>query len=460
MRAAPAFPPFLVLLALLALLAAPAPAAAEEDGAEPGDLAVRSLFGRGADRAEAVRALARRGDPDMAAVLALSLRYRPDDGGEALAAFQAVTGSAAAGWFEAMLWLEAHPEIQAHPSYRDVKLALLGRIDGGFARFLGDGRGQPENLDIRLEEIVWGGVRPDGIPSLDSPRMVAAADAGYLDDDDPVFGVEIAGDARAYPLRILGWHEMMNDTVGGVPVALAYCTLCGSGILYETRVAPREEPFVFGTSGLLHRSNKLMFDRETHSLWSQFSGEPVSGPLRGRGLRLRPRPLVVESWAGWRARHPGTTVLSLDTGYRRDYGAGVVYRDYFAGPDLMFPALSGADPEDRPKDYVFAVRAPGGARAWPLSDFEGGAVVNGRSGLLDVVLVGDAATRTVRAYERRGLSFEATADPARLRDAGGGEWEVTESRLAGPGGARLPRVAGHIAFRFAWMGWPGAGEAR
>ena len=98
--------------------------------------------------------------------------------------------------------------------------------------------------------------------------MIAAGDADYLRDDDLVFGVEINGDIRAYPLRIMGWHEMFNEVIGGVPVALAYCTLCGAGILFETAVEGRDEPFVFSTSGFLYRSNKLMYDRQTESMWN------------------------------------------------------------------------------------------------------------------------------------------------------------------------------------------------
>ena len=123
--------------------------------------------------------------------------------------------------------------------------------------------------------------------------MIGASDAEYLLDTDLVFGIEINGDARAYPLRIMGWHEMVNDVIGGVPVALAYCTLCGSGILFDTQLEGTDEPLVFGSSGLLYRSNKLMFDRKTNSLWNQFSGEPVVGPLVGSDIKLKVRPITL-----------------------------------------------------------------------------------------------------------------------------------------------------------------------
>ena len=148
-----------------------------------------------------------------------------------------------------------------------------------------------------------------------NPKLIDAKDADYLTGDEQVFGVSIDGDSRAYPLRIMDWHEMFNDVIGGVPVALAYCTLCGSGILYDTRVEGREAPFVFGSSGFLYRSNKLMYDQETNSLWNQFVGRPVVGPLTGSGIELKILPVAITSWRKWQERHPETKVLSLDTGY-------------------------------------------------------------------------------------------------------------------------------------------------
>jgi hypothetical protein len=463
------------LLILLALVLLPAPACAGSSmtgtpmagspmagspmaDAEVARLSELALFGHGTSRLDALGRLAARGEPDVAATLILAMRYRRDVTLETPFAFQAVTGSDAGTWFDAVLWQQAHPEIAPHPSHRPLKLKLLERLDPNFLRFLGGDRGRPENLDIRLEEIVWGGVRVDGIPSLDNPKMIPAAEADWLRDDDLVFGVAIAGDVRAYPLRIMGWHEMLNDVVGGVPVALAYCTLCGAGILFETRVEGhgenRGEPLVFGSSGLLYRSNKLMFDRRTDSLWNQFTGRPVSGPLRGSGIELAIRPVAIASWAAWRARHPDTAVLSLDTGHDRDYGPGVVYRDYFASPDLMFPAVVAPGTPLGPKDYVFGLRVAGGTKAWPLDAFAGGAVINDAVGLESVVLVGDAATRTVRAYRRGDRAFERSADPTVLA-AGGQAWAVTEDALIGPDGTRLPRLPGHVAYWFAWDGYLG-----
>ncbi|MEQ8396238.1 DUF3179 domain-containing protein [Thalassobaculum sp.] len=444
------------VLALLLLLVTTVPARAAEPmtDAEVERLSEIALLRSGTPRLDALGRLAARGNPDVAATLVMALRYRRDVLNETAFAFQSVTGTDIATWYDAMVWQQAHPEVTAHPSYRTLKLTILERLDPGFLRFLGGDLSRPDNLDIRLEEITWGGVRVDGIPSLDRPAMIAAADADYLLDDDLVFGVAIDGDVRAYPLRIMGWHEMLNDVVGGVPVALAYCTLCGAGILFETQVDTRPEPLIFGSSGLLYRSNKLMFDRATDSLWNQFTGRPVSGPLRGTGVELRQRPIAIESWKAWRTRNPQTLVMSLETGHTRDYGSGVVYREYFASPALMFPALVEPGSPHQPKEYVFGIRVAGGAKAWPLDAFAGGAVINDAVGLETVVLIGDWETRTVRAYRRGDREFAKTDDPQTLI-ADGVPWTVSEEALSDPAGARLSRLPGHVSYWFAWDGYLG-----
>ncbi|MDJ0943636.1 MAG: DUF3179 domain-containing protein [Kiloniellales bacterium] len=438
---------FAVLLA-----AAPFPAGALTDG----EIARHSddlVFGSRDELLAALEAFEARGERDIAPALILALRYAGTAKAEIAATLRALTGHEAESWFDWMLWQQAHPEVAPHPSYATLKLKLFATIDPRFLRFLVPWASQPETMRIRLEEITWGGVAVDGIPSLDDPELIAAAEADYLREDDLVFGVEINGDARAYPLRIMGWHEMFNETIGGVPVALAYCTLCGAGILFETRVEGRAAPFVFGSSGFLYRSNKLMFDRETDSLWNQFTGEPVVGPLAGSGIKLKIRPVAITSWGRWRARKPETRVLSLDTGHSRDYGSGVVYHDYFASPNLMFPALVDQT-RLKQKDYVFGIRSVGAAKAWPVTAFGEGRVINDRVGQQEVVLIGDARTRSVRAYARDGRRFEASVDRGRLSGPGG-LWRLEEDALVGPDGTRLPRIPGHIAYWFAWDGYLG-----
>lgn len=411
------------------------------------------IFGTPDRRTEALGQLVARGNADVVPALILAVRYTGATA-ELSNAIMRLTNSDAGDWFDAMLWQERHPEVPAHSSYRDLKLDLFSRIDREFLRFVGGDRSLPENMKIRLEEITWGGVSVDGIPSLDHPRLIDALDADYLRADDLVFGVEINGDARAYPLRIMGWHEMFNEVIGGVPVALAYCTLCGAGILFETQVEGQETPLVFGSSGFLYRSNKLMFDRQTDSLWNQFTGEPVSGPLVDSGIKLKIRPVTIASWENWKSKHPDSKVLSLNTGYNRDYGSGVVYNAYFASPDLMFPAAVRREDEVRRKDYVFGIRDVGAAKAWPVQVFEGGRVINDAVGNRDVVLIGDASTRTVRAYERDGRTFVESGQTGMLSGQAG-LWRIEEDYLESPEGTRLPRVAGHVSYWFAWDGYLG-----
>ena len=172
-------------------------------------------------------------------------------------------------WFR---WMWNQPEIKT-PGYDEFKAEFYERIDPRFGTYF---RGRGNTATIRLDEVRWGGVKQDGIPPLRNPKMLSAAKAKYLDDDDVVFGIEVNGDFRAYPKRILAWHEMFTDTVGGVDVAGVYCTLCGTVILYDTVLDGKK--YNLGTSGFLLRSNKLMYDKATQSMWNTIKGEPVVGP--------------------------------------------------------------------------------------------------------------------------------------------------------------------------------------
>ena len=421
---------------------------AEEDpfSAESVDELVRQVFVPDpAARRQVLRILENRGKTDVVPGLIQVMRFLRD-GEDIDRTLAALTGEAPGKkWPEWALWLQAHPEVEPFEGFDGFKADVMAVIDPAFREFLYAG----VEHDIRLEEILWGGVPKDGIPALTNPKLVAPAEADWLTPDELVFGVEINGDARAYPLRILDWHEMFNDVVGGVPVSLAYCTLCGSGILFDTRVPGRDEPFVFGSSGFLYRSNKLMYDQATQSLWNQFTGRPVVGPLTGSGIELAVLPVTITRWQDWQAAHPETRVLALDTGFERDYTPGRPYGEYFASPDLMFPVLV-EDERLAPKDYVFALRLGEELKAWPLSAFDGGQVLNDRIGEVPVVLTGDAASRTVRAYRSEGRRFEAGDAPGTLQ-ADGAAWRVEESMLVGPDGEQLERLPGHVAYWFAWQ---------
>lgn len=276
-----------------------------------------------------------------------------------------------------------------------------------------------------------------------------------LQDKNVVFGIEVAGEARAYPKRILGWHEMALDRLGGAELTIVYCTLCGTVIPYASEVAGRR--FTFGTSGLLYRSNKLMFDDETKSLWSAVDGTPVVGPLAGSGLTLEAFPVVTTTWREWREAHPETTVLSLETGFHRDYSEGAAYRDYFATDALMFE-VPGTDSRLKNKAEVLALLLPSkeGAPsdrlpvAFSAEFLKRRSVYQGTFGAREIVVL-TAPGGANRAYEAGGTRFQKLDGP-RVIDSEGRAWRVTEDALVpvdhqAPPRPRLP------ARRAFWFGW-------
>jgi hypothetical protein len=343
-------------------------------------------------------------------------------------------------------WMWALP-YDPHPEYASLKAILYGQIDPRMREFF------PANVraSIRLDEIEWGGVTVNGIPPLRYPKVIPTRDAAYLKDSHVVFGIVVNGEARAYPKRILGWHEMAIDRLGGVELTIVYCTLCGTVIPFESVAGGRT--FRLGTSGLLYRSNKLMFDEESRSLWSTFEGVPVVGPLVGSGVALRPRPAVTTTWKEWKAAHPESTVLSLDTGYRRDYSEGAAYRDYLASDQLMFQ-VSKTDARLANKAEVVVMRISDGAAQVPVA--------------LDTRLLRRRPVYSFTAANQRFLVVTTSGGANRvyrtmvdfpdqrvgpvLVDAANQAWRVGEDALVkqGDSSARAPRVDAQRAF---WFGW-------
>ncbi len=342
-------------------------------------------------------------------------------------------------WYE---WLWSFDPGE-HPDYAEFKAKLYSQIDPRFREYF---ENQPKTT-IRLDEIRWGGVHRDGIPPLRRPKMLAAREATYLRDDNVVFGVQIDGDVRAYPKRILAWHEMVTDTIAGRELNGVYCTLCGSMILYDTTINGVHHEL--GTSGFLYRSNKLMYDAATKSLWSTLTGTPVVGPLVGKGIVLKPLYLVTTTWGEWRRRHPATRVLSLDTGYARDYSEGAAYRDYFATQRLMFnvPKLDDRLPN---KAEVLAVRvaeAAGEHLAIAASFLNAHPVYHDRVASVNFVVLTDASGAN-RVYDAHGLTLASWNGTDAAHDHAGGVWKVSEARLNGPRGETRERLPAHRAFWF------------
>lgn len=222
---------------------------------------------------------------------------------------------------------------------------------------------------IPRTEIRAGGPPKDGIPALTRPGVIPAEQATYLAGSDRVIGVHINGQDRAYPLRILVWHENVNDELGGVPLAVTYCPLCDSAVAFDRQVGGKVREF--GISGLLYNSNVLLYDRQRagtgESLWSQLQMKAVCGPAAQQGLKLKVLPAELTSWSEWMKRHPNTTVLSQKTGHRRDYGRSP-YGRYFSSDRLMFPVKPAIKKSSglRNKDKLVVVRTGGAMRAYPI----------------------------------------------------------------------------------------------
>ena len=256
----------------------------------------------------------------------------------------------------------------------DISKFLLGRLAAAcaclalFLTLAGAAQADPDRWraawpktdftksSIDFDEIMSGGPPKDGIPSIDRPKFKPAAEADHLKPTEPVIGLVINGDARAYPLGILIWHEIVNDTVGGVPVTVTYCPLCNSAVVFDRRVAGTATEF--GTTGKLRNSDLVMYDRDTESWWQQFLGEAIVGARTGTRLKMLPARL--ESWERFAKRHPAGQVLVPNDPLMRRYGANP-----YAGYDsASVPFLYMGDYPDNiePMARVVAI----GNEVWPL----------------------------------------------------------------------------------------------
>lgn len=325
----------------------------------------------------AVAAFADTGDARLAWLLADILRFSrdPEVNRSAVDAASALTGIDFSGpvpWVSISDHLLAW-DLSAPPDYESYKARLFIFVEPRWAIAFADGN----TIDDRL--LSWGGVLPDDrpfgatgpceggcIPALDEPAVTPAAAGAWYPDDRIVFGVAIDGSTRAYPKHIMEVHEMVNDTLGGRDFALPYCTLCGSAQLFFTDDVTGFDRPVLRTSGLLSRSNKVMYDLLTGSVFDTFRGEAVAGPMSDAGIVLDQGTVVVSTWGAWRGEHPDTTIVAQDGGIGRVYDL-----DPLGGRDDEGPIFPIGDRDLRlgVQDQVLGVILPDGtAVAFPVDE--------------------------------------------------------------------------------------------
>jgi hypothetical protein len=339
-------------------------------------------------------------------------------------------------------------------------LVIVGilALNGDFLRFAGssetsDNQIISSNDDagtkaiVPLDQIVSGGPPRDGIPSIDSPKFVSAEDAG-LQDSDLVLGLNINGDIRAYPLNILVWHEIVNDEVGGTPVAVTYCPLCFTNQVFHRTID--NQTVEFGTSGKLYNSNLVMYDRTSESLWSQALGQAIVGEHAGKELERI--PFDVAFWREWKTLYPQSKVLSQDTGFGRPYGVDP-YGNYYTDPNILFP-VSHRDDRLGPKEIVVGLENEGIYRAYPIQQIEDNHIINDEIGVRKIALM-SFYPFMVRAYDRSvdGLVLDFQYNGGKVIDTQTSsiwnfEGEAIEGEMKGKRLVRLPFDEG---FWFTWV---------
>lgn len=318
---------------------------------------------------------------------------------------------------------------------------------------------------VPYSEIFSGGVPRDGIPPLDNPNFttVAAADQ-WLAPQEPVIAFALNADAKAYPLQILTWHEIVNDTVGGVPIVATFCPLCNSAIVFERTLDG--VVYDFGVSGNLRNSDLIMWDRQTESWWQQLTGEAIVGELTGSQLKLLPSSII--SWQDFKTAYPDAAVLSRDTGHRRDYG-----QNPYAGYDRAdnSPFLFSGRPDDRllPMERVAALTIGDSAAAFPFSLLETAGVVHYTVGGQDLAVFFQPGTRSAldkssiadscavgatgvfdRELNGQKLTFQPAGDGFTDTETAS-QWNILGQATAGPlAGQQLTPIVHANHFWFAW----------
>jgi hypothetical protein len=318
-------------------------------------------------------------------------------------------------------------------------------------------------------DIISGGPPPDGIPPIDDPKFLAPGDATFLTDREPVLTVEIGGEAKAYPLQIMTWHEIVNDEIGGVPVSVTYCPLCNTGIAFE-RPTIDDELLDFGTSGKLYNANLVMYDRQTETYWAQATGQAIVGEHTGQQLTFVPARIL--SFGDWRAEHPDGLVLSRDTGHERPYGENP-YQGLdtsespflFTGElDRRLPATSRVLGIARAGDvvafpYQAVVADASGGWAVVMEEVAGGPVAifwkAGTTSALDSQQIAEGRdVGAIAAYrpeaDGRALTFEVAREGIVDRETGSA-WSILGRAVSGP--LEGEQLVPELAIDSFWFDW-------
>ncbi|MBI5823393.1 MAG: DUF3179 domain-containing protein [Chloroflexi bacterium] len=318
---------------------------------------------------------------------------------------------------------------------------------------------------VSYSEILSGGPPKDGIPPIDAPQFIPVKEAdGWLKDREPVVFVQVGEDARAYPIQILIWHEIVNDTVGGEPLVVSFCPLCNTAIAFKRTFGG--EVFDFGTTGRLRYSNLIMYDRQTETWWQQATGDAIAGEHTGTQLEFYPASMI--SWADFKDLYPNGKVLSRDTGHPRDYGKN----PYYGYDDInQTPFLfNGSTPDQLPPmARVLTVDLNGEAVAYPydvlsemnvINDTVGGKNIvvvwtEGTASALDTNIIPEgrdvgAAVAYSRMLDDRTLTFKF-ADGKIIDEQTGSEWNILGTAIAGElKGNQLAPVVSINHFWFSW----------
>ncbi len=337
-------------------------------------------------------------------------------------------------------------------------LMILGCEEnlGGNGSGNGDGSGGRNSNEwlIPRSEVFDGGPGKDGIPALTEPEFVQPGKADYLKDDDLVLGYVNGDDARAYPHSVLDWHEIINDRVGDVNIAVTYCPLTGTGIGWGRDV--NGSTTTFGVSGLLYNSNLIPYDRNTDSNWSQIRMDCVNGTLAG--TEVETFPLVETTWQDWKEMYPSTRVVSENTGYRRDYGR-YPYGNYRTNDDYLIFPLANEDSRLPNKARVHGVVLSGIARVYPLSVFDFQVtVIEERLGDIEIVVIGNRSEGYAVSFLRdpgdgTPLNYSPVQDqfPVVMSDQEGNRWDIFGNAVSGPReGARLPHARSFMGYWFSF----------